>query len=97
MKEFLSIIGAATIMVLAGFIAIMAVQAITEGVKKLKYHYEVKHRFNKPPTAKCYCRDCKFHGEDGKCYNFVSKHNTNDSWYCALAEERKYYNEEEKA
>ena len=29
----------------------------------LKY----KHRFNKPPTAKCYCKDCIYHEKDDCC------------------------------
>ena len=24
--------------------------------------YKIKHRFDKPPTAKCYCKDCAYHG-----------------------------------
>lgn len=88
MKEFLSLVGEWTILSLIGIFVILAIDGITEGVKRLKYHYEVKHRFSKPPTAKCYCRDCRFHGADGKCDSFVSKR-TNDSWFCAWAEERK--------
>ena len=93
MKEFLCLVGECTIIALAGMFVIVAIDGITMGVKKLKYHYKVKHRFNKPPTAKCYCRDCRFHGADGKCYSFVNKR-TNDSWFCAWAEERKFYDEQ---
>lgn len=96
MKEFLCFVGECTILGLAGITGIIFIQGITNGVKWLKYHFKVKHRFNKPPKAKCYCRDCRFHGADGKCYGFVSKQ-TNDSWFCAWAEERKYYDEQEKA
>lgn len=96
MKESLYLIGAGTIIGVCVFLAYLVIDGITEGVKRLKYHYEVKHRFNKPPTAKCYCRDCRFHGADGKCDSFVNKR-TNDSWFCSWAEERKYYDEQEKA
>lgn len=95
MKEFLSFVGECTIIGLAMSLLFLGCQGIKEGVKWLKYHYKVKHRFNKPPTAKCYCRDCRFHGADGKCQSFVSKR-TNDSWFCVWAEERKYYDEQEK-
>lgn len=96
MKELLSELGLASFVGDCIICIYLLLCAIKKGVKKLKYHYKVKNRFNKPPTAKCYCRDCRSHGADGKCYGFVSKQ-TNDSWFCAWAEERKYYDEQEKA
>lgn len=72
MKEFLSDIGFATVACGCMIGVYLSLYAIKEGVKKLKYHYKVKHRFNKPPTAKCYCRDCRFHGADG-IYNGTSE------------------------
>ena len=31
---------------------------IKEGIHKIRVHYKAKHRFDKPPMAKCYCVDC---------------------------------------
>lgn len=49
--------------------------------------YRYKHRFDKPPIAKCYCIDCKY-------YNYIttlcSKKPNNiysyDNWFCKDAE-----------
>lgn len=87
MKEFLSLVGECTIIGSAMCLLFLGCKGIAEGVKRLNYHYKVKHRFNKPPTAKCYCRDCRFHWADGKCCSFVDKR-TNDSWFCAWAERK---------
>ena len=53
-----------------------------EVVKK----YKIKHRFDKPPTAKCYCRDCKYwncrswHCRKYEGYSMAA------AWFCCLAE-----------
>lgn len=63
-----------------------AVIEIKELISKLKWRYKYKHRFDKPPTAKCYCRDCKQHGsETNRCYKFDRWH-TADNWFCWDAE-----------
>lgn len=47
---------------------------------------EQKRRFNKPPTAKCYCRDCcKWNENNGSCSKFKGWR-TADSWFCWDAE-----------
>ena len=40
-------------------------------VNNLVCRNRIKHRFDKPPTAKCYCIDCKYHdNETGRCGGF---------------------------
>lgn len=36
-------------------------------IADLRWNYRYKHRFDKPPTAKCYCKDCRLHGKDNRC------------------------------
>lgn len=48
----------------------------------------IKHRFDKPPTAECYCKDCRQHGEDNQCFKFNGKR-TADEWFCWDAEPKK--------
>ena len=31
--------------------------------EKKRYEYRIKHRFDKPPLAKCYCVDCRWYGD----------------------------------
>lgn len=48
-------------------------------IKSLKSLYKEKHRYDKPPTAKCYCKDCVFARKRcGKleCINGISYRNT---------------------
>ena len=34
---------------------------ISDKIRKIKYEYKYKHRFDNPPTAKCYCVDCRYY------------------------------------
>ena len=63
------------------FIIMNAYYFIVEKIEELKYDYKIKHRFDKPPLAKCYCKDCKYHGYNGKCYSFTERYTANN-WFC---------------
>lgn len=78
------------------FIVMNTYYFIVEKIEELKYDYKVKHRFDKPPLAKCYCKDCKYHEDNGKCYSFT-KRRTADNWFCSWAERKRVENEQEKA
>lgn len=86
MEEILTGVGLITILglfVLAIMLIIDCVKSLTE---KLKLKYKQKHRFDKLPTARCYCVDCKYHNnETGECYR-LSGWYTADCWYCWNAE-----------
>lgn len=61
---------------------------ISEFVKEKKYQYQVKHRFDKSPTAKCYCVDCiNWNNENDFCDKFHSF--TDDCSFCYYAEPKK--------
>lgn len=65
--------------------------AFVEWIDDLKYKYRIKHRFDKPPTAKCYCIDCKYHNnKTNRCYRFGETTKeyrcTADNWFCWEAE-----------
>ena len=58
------------------------IQAFCEWIGDIReqkaWEYKYKHRFDKPPTAKCYCIDCEMYGgkeHDDKCFKF--------DWYVA--------------
>lgn len=36
------------------------IDAIKRKIRKLKRLHDAKHRFDKPPVAKCYCIDCRY-------------------------------------
>ena len=62
-------------------------------VRHLIWVYQCKHRFNKPPLAKCYCKDCEeWHphspqATEGICWAHASWH-TADNWFCWNAKPR---------
>ena len=88
---FLMLVGAGVIAVFVVCAAITIWEYITDLISDLKWRYKYKHRFNNPPTAKCYCIDCKWHNnETNRCYRFHEKDGrlTADSWFCYEAEPR---------
>ena len=88
MRDFLALIGLAASVVILFTLVYAICIGIKERISKLKWQYKYKHRFDKPPTAKCYCRDCKQHGsETNRCYKFDGWH-TADNWFCWDAEPR---------
>ena len=94
-KETLALIGAGTITVVIGFAIIVITDAIKELKRKLTLKYKQKHRFDKPPTAKCYCVDCIYHdNKTERCCHFEGWH-TADHWFCWYAIPRKKETEQE--
>lgn len=90
MKEFLMIMGVIALFVLAALAVIFLTDGIGILIENLKLKYRQKHRFDKAPTAKCYCIDCVYHNnETGLCCKFETWWNTADNWFCWNAEARK--------
>ena len=92
-KNVLAVIGAFAILIVLVTLIIALIQALKEQIFRWKRVYQIKHRFNKPPTAKCYCIDCIRHDNKSKrCYKFDGWY-TSDAWFCWDAEpcEKKEY------
>ena len=62
--------------------------SLRDVVKNWRWKYTYKHRFDKPPTAACYCKDCKWHSvKDNKCNNVTwADRHTPDNGFCYDAE-----------
>lgn len=89
MKDFLALIGFVTLWTIGIGIVVALWCGIKELIDYLRRRYQIKHRFDKPPTAACYCRDCTRHDNKSKrCYKFDGWH-TADNWFCWDAEPRK--------
>lgn len=71
-KEFtnlFALIGVLFSSITFGFILIIICDFIKTKIDKLKFYHKIKHRFDKPPIADCYCIDCKFRNrENQKCF-----------------------------
>lgn len=94
MSEFLEWLGVVSLCILLSLAVIGIYSVLYEWFNDLKRYYIIKHRFNKPPTAKCYCKDCKYHDDETKvCYRFGKTTGeyrcTADHWFCWEAEARK--------
>ena len=82
-SDLLKIFGGVSLFVLVGFALVALWVAFTDWLSRAKYNYRVRHRFDKPPTAKCYCVDCKHHdNESMRCYRFTECRCTADNWFC---------------
>ena len=94
LKDFLAIVGVVASLGMIWFILDIAYQVLKEIIDKLKWKYKYKHRFDKPPIAKCYCKDCIYYCEDGfnnKCKrgHINEQWNIADTWFCWQAEPHK--------
>jgi len=83
-------IGVATIFVVCGVLLVFLIDCLSYSIHEATWVYKYKHRFDKPPTAACYCVDCKFHGDDidsTRCTNRLDVVlQTADEWFCKAAE-----------
>ena len=91
--EILALIGAVASLAIIGCMLAFAWMYLEEFIDNAKYKYRYKHRFDKPPTAKCYCIDCGYHdNETGQCYRFGETTKeyrcTGDNWFCCDADPR---------
>ena len=91
-EELKSVFAAVGVMVLLAVLLCMVLIIICEVasiIEEARRRYRIKHRFNKLPTAKCYCRDCKFwNPENGACHvsHTAPGYYMADNWFCYSAE-----------
>lgn len=89
--ELLALIGILALLCVGVSIGMAVFYSISEWIEDKKYEYNYKHRFDKSPTAKCYCVDCKYYNvENHRCYGFHEDSNrlVADSCFCYRAEPR---------
>ena len=68
---------------------------ITDYLIRQKSKRIIKHRFDKPPIAKCYCIDCKHHDmQTDLCHRDGRRHTANTE-FCSDAEPKKIVEEKE--
>ena len=94
LKTCLMLLGSITAIIAIALAGVMIYDAITSVVDDFKRVYKDKHRFDKPPTAECYCLRCdrwqrdKWNDTFGRCWQY--DRNTPDSGFCYLAAKRNY-------
>lgn len=83
--NFLEVCGMVFIMAFIGFGGILIIEGIKDFVYERKRQYKIKHRFDKPPIAKCYCIDCINRRDDGSCSLHLKIARDIDDWFCKEA------------
>ena len=90
MTNIFTAIGVATVVVFGFMLSVAIVDFILNETQEAIWVYKYKHRFDKPPTAACYCIDCKFHGDDVDLTRCTKRKDvildTADEWFCQAAE-----------
>lgn len=86
-KDTFALLGVVFTIILVLTMVYIFVGWFNDFVRKQRYKHLIKHRFDKPPIAKCYCKDCVMHAEDNECYKFDGWY-TSDCWFCWDAEPR---------
>ena len=87
MTEFFTAVGVFVIiaMIVAVFLAV--IYAIRQFIRERIWIYKYNHRFDKPPTAKCYCKDCSLYG-DFTSRSLCRKHKSHfsEDYFCKDAD-----------
>ena len=60
MTEFFTTVGAVVIISMIVAMIFAVIYVIRQFIIERIWIYKYNHRFDKPPTAKCYCKDCSF-------------------------------------
>lgn len=64
--KILAIFGAICLLWIVLLFLSIGISILREFIDAKKLEYRQKHRFDKPPTAACYCKDCvKFNPKKG--------------------------------
>jgi len=81
-------IGMVTTVGICLFVICIIKELLEDKIKRAKWQYKYKHRFDKPPLAKCYCKDC-IYCADGCCMSFDGMR-VWENWFCWQASPTKY-------
>ena len=85
-------VGIITIICIIAIIIFFIEDFVINAITNLKEEYKYKHRFDKLPTAKCYCIDCWYYNtKNKKCNKYVNLNiYTDDNYFCSEATPRRW-------
>ena len=84
--KLMTCLGVVAFVMIISFAIAILLEAIKCFTTDMKRKFVIRHRFDKQPTAKCYCVDCKYWNEQDGCCSQLSGWRTADSWFCWKAE-----------
>lgn len=83
MKDLLALIGIITIIMLSILCIALLYEGIGDVISTVRYRYKRNHRFDGPPTVKCYCKDCLYYFNDnGSGYCSDTGKFRSDDFFC---------------
>lgn len=91
LRFVLMFMGAASILCIVILVMIFLCEFVRDWIRTFKWQYKRKHRFDKSPTAQCYCKDCRYYTAydsfNGRCgRGHIEKWNIADNYFCWQAE-----------
>lgn len=95
LKAF-AVIGILILILSTAFVIGLFFILIRDAIDHLKYKHRIKHRFDGPPLAKCYCKDCEHHNDHSNVCYAHSGWYTADNWFCWCASPRGHDEENSK-
>ena len=85
--NFLESVGLVALCMVVIVIVVSIYSILRELLNNAIIKHKIKKRFKKPPTAACYCRDCKkWEPETGKCWDACNSRLMGAEWFCCFAE-----------
>ena len=86
MKDVFMEIGIVVTVILIALLVYGILAAVQRFIKERIWTYKYNHRFDKPPLAKCYCKDCFYRGDfSNKNLCRVHNYNTAEERFCSDA------------
>ena len=84
LKGIVFLVGTLCIVFIVAFLFVVAQEGICNWIAKKKWEYKYKHRFDKKPVAKCYCKDCASY-YDEECKYWAKRLGVLDNDFCSRA------------
>lgn len=87
--NFLALLGGILVAVCVATVLGLIIVMVGNLMRQLKCNYAIKHRFDHPPTANCYCKFCKsWNSKSHRCCLPGVSRCTPDDGFCYEAEQR---------
>lgn len=84
LKDIVFLVGTCGISLIVAITIVTAKEAISDWIAKKKWEYKYKHRFDKKPLAKCYCKDCDYYYYE-QCNYWGKRLGVNEDDFCSRA------------
>ena len=85
MINVLAFIGAIALLVILLFLLVLSIDFMRNVIAKIKWKYKYKHRFDKKPVAKCYCKDCIYYKKSNFTCDYDMKGTVSENSFCSKA------------